>query len=528
MSDPAVVVFAGCRLDRARFELRRDGQLVHVEPRVLDLLCYLIDHRSRVVPKNELLDEIWGDRFVSDAALTGCMRDVRRAVGDSGVAQSVIRTLARRGYQFVAEVLDDSSGQPAPTSERGGSAHPGGRSQSSSAGPGGRVTTPHEDDGHGHFGQIEAVREGGGRDQRRGIPGRVAPRSVDQSPGESDVERPADPTAADPDQPRPAQQVRFVTGHDGVRIAYATVGEGPPLLKAANWLSHLDREWSSPLWAHWVRDLARSHALWRYDERGCGLSQWDVGEFGFDDWVADLATVADASGLKQFPLLGVSQGAAVAIGYAVAHPERVSHLVLAGGYARGRLVRAQTEEQRRAALLDLELARVGMAADDPSFLQVFAAQLLPDATREDWLAFVDYLRHTTSAANVVRFLQVFAQIDVVDLAKQVRAPTLIVHARDDARVPSSCAVELAGLIPDSRLVLLEGRNHLLGVGDPSWADFLRQVTDFVASGARRGDRVAAETETGGRESGGPESGGPQTPVAETGGSGGGRAAELDR
>jgi pimeloyl-ACP methyl ester carboxylesterase len=177
----------------------------------------------------------------------------------------------------------------------------------------------------------------------------------------------------------------------------------------------------------------------------------------------------------------------VAIGYAVAHPERVSHLVLAGGYARGRLVSAQTEEQRRAALLDLELARVGMAGDDPSFLQVFAAQLLPDATRQDWLAFVDYLRHTTSAVNVVRFLQVFAQIDVVDLARQVRVPTLILHARDDVRVPSSCAVELAGLIPGSRLVLLEGRNHLLGVDDPSWADLLRQVTDFVGSGVRHGD-----------------------------------------
>lgn len=471
MSDPTVVVFAGCRLDRARYELRRDGEVVHVEPRVLDLLCYLIDHRSRVVPKTELLDEIWGDRFVSDAALTGCLRDVRRAVGDSGATQSVIRTLARRGYQFVAEVLDEASGQVAAAPQGAGSAQPGGRSQSGPGGPG----------------EQSGSRDGGlGR-----LPGDAS--RVDRSspgqrpPGEAAVEAPAGSSAGDLDEPHPAQQVRFVTGHDGVRIAYAKVGTGPPLLKAANWLSHLDREWSSPLWAHWVRDLARSHTLWRYDERGCGLSQWEVGDFDFDDWVADLATVADASGVKRFPLLGVSQGAAVAIGYAVAHPERVSHLVLAGGYARGRLVRAQTEEQRRAALLDLELARVGMAGDDPSFLQVFAAQLLPDATRQDWLAFVDYLRHTTSAVNVVRFLQVFAQIDVVDLARQVRVPTLILHARDDVRVPSSCAVELAGLIPGSRLVLLEGRNHLLGVDDPSWADLLRQVTDFVGSGVRHGD-----------------------------------------
>lgn len=384
--------FADCELDRARFELRRTGAIVHVEPRVLDLLCYLIDHRDRVVPKTELLDAVWGDRFVSDSALTGCLRDVRRAVGDTGADQAVIRTIARRGYQFVA--------------------------------------------------------------------------ALDAEPREQ--------SKADP-----GQHIRFVTAHDGVRIAYAQVGSGPPLMKAANWLSHLDLEWSSPVWAHWVRDLATTHTLVRYDERGCGMSQWEVGDFGFADWVADLATVVEASGLDRFPLLGVSQGAAVAIAYAVQHPERVSRLILAGGYPRGRLVRAATEEERQAARLDLDLARVGLARDESSFLQVFAAQFLPDGGHEEWGAFVEYLRRTTSPANVVRFLEAFAMIDVVELARQVTTPTLILHARDDVRVPVSCATELAALIPGSRLALLEGRNHLLGVADPSWAEFLTHVEAFL-------------------------------------------------
>lgn len=178
-------------------------------------------------------------------------------------------------------------------------------------------------------------------------------------------------------------------------------------------------------------------------------------------------------------MLGVSQGAAVAIAYAVRFAARVSHLVLVGGYARGRLVRAATEEERRAAHLDIELARLGMQRGDPSYLQAFASEFLPDGTREEWTLFVDYLRRTTSATNVGRFLSTFAAIDVVDLARHVRAPTLILHSRDDVRVPAACARELASLIPHSALVLLDGRSHLLGGGEPAWPQFLRQIEAFL-------------------------------------------------
>ncbi len=208
------------------------------------------------------------------------------------------------------------------------------------------------------------------------------------------------------------QHISFCRAADGIRLAYAEVGEGPPLVRAANWMTHLAYDIESPVWRHWVGDLSDGHTFIRYDERGCGLSDWDAGEFTFDDWVADLESVVEAVGVQHFPLLGVSQGAAVAVAYAARHPEKVSRLVLCSGYARGRGVRAVGADEQRAAALDLELARVGWGRDDPAFRQVFAAQFLPDGSRSDWAAFDQLQRRTTSPENAVRFLTQFAGIDV--------------------------------------------------------------------------------------------------------------------
>ncbi len=398
--------FDDYELETGRFELRHDGSPVRIEPRALDVLAHLVQHRERVVSKDELLDEVWGDRFVSEAAITTALRTARQAIGDTGRDQRLIRTVHGRGYQFVAPV---TTAQP---------------------------------DG----------------------PPDAATSAADREPtGGED------------------QAIRFCRAPDGTRIAHATIGSGPPLLKAANWMTHLDLEWSSPVWSHWLSGLARDRTLIRYDERGCGLSDWDVAGFGFDDWVDDLQVVVDAVGLDRFPLLGVSQGGAVAVAYAVRHPERVSRLVLAGAYARGRSVRARTDAQRDAAALDLDLARVGWARSDPSFLQVFASQFLPDGTPEDWEDFTTFQRQTTSPANGVRFLEEFARIDVSDIAHQVQCPTLILHAREDVRVPASQARELAALIPHSELVLLDSRNHLLGEREPAWPEFLAHIDDFLAA-----------------------------------------------
>lgn len=283
-----------------------------------------------------------------------------------------------------------------------------------------------------------------------------------------------------PEEPAPRQHIAFCRAADDVRLAYAVAGDGPPLVRAANWMTHLGYDVESPVWKHWVRDLSAKYRFIRYDERGCGLSDWEATEFTFQDWVADLESVVEALGLERFPLLGVSQGGAVAVAYAARHPERVSHLVLCGAYARGRAVRAAGDDEKRAAALDLELARVGWGRDDPAFRQVFAAQFLPDGTRADWAAFDQLQRRTTSPENAVRFLEEFGRIDVRDLAREVSCPTLIMHSRDDHRVPMRFGEELASLIADSRLVALESNNHLLTATEPAWQVFRAELDAFLS------------------------------------------------
>ncbi|QBR94240.1 alpha/beta fold hydrolase [Nocardioides euryhalodurans] len=392
--------FEDCVLDPRRFELTRGGEVVHVERQVFDVLVHLLSHRDRVVPKAELLDAVWGDRFVSNSALTSRLKAARRAIGDDGHAQRLIATVHGVGYRFVGDVVDLADG-------------------------------------------AAGVQAGSARQQ---------------------------------------QEIRYCTSPDGVRIAYAVSGSGPPLVKAANWLTHLDLEWESPIWAHWIDGLSDSHRLVRYDERGCGLSDWEVDDIGIEAWVEDLELVVDSVGVERFPLMGVSQGGAVAIDYAVRHPERVSHLVLVGAYCRGRLARAETAEEREEAALDLSLGRVAWRRDDASYRQVFASQFLPDADRSHWDAFNDLQRATTSTENVVRFLDTFAHIDVSEVAPLVQCPTLVVHSRRDHRVPASQAQELAALVPDSRLVLLDSANHVLTADEPSWPVLLAEVERFVGSG----------------------------------------------
>jgi len=283
-----------------------------------------------------------------------------------------------------------------------------------------------------------------------------------------------------PEPPPPRQHIAFCRAADGVRLAYAVAGEGPPLVRAANWLTHLGYDIESPVWRHWVRDLSSQHTFIRYDERGCGLSDWGATDFSFDDWVSDLESVVEALGLERFPLLGVSQGGAVAVAYAARHPDRVSKLVLCSSYARGRGTRAVNDEEKRAAALDLDLARVGWGRDDPAFRQVFAAQFIPDGTRADWAAFDQLQRRTTSPENAVRFLEEFGRIDVRDEAGRVACPTLILHSRDDHRQPLRAAEELAAMIPDSRLVALHSNNHLLTATEPAWPVFLEEVESFLA------------------------------------------------
>ncbi|MBN8488022.1 MAG: alpha/beta fold hydrolase [Burkholderiales bacterium] len=277
------------------------------------------------------------------------------------------------------------------------------------------------------------------------------------------------------------QQIRFAQTADGVRLAFSVAGLGEPvLIKAATWLSHLEADWDSPVWRGLLRALADRTRLVRYDERGCGWSDWDVVSLGFDDWVDDLECVVDAVGApERFALLGISQGAAVAIAYAVRHPERVSHLVLHGGYARGRLVRADTPQARDEAEMMCRLAELGWGKQDPSFRQFFTTQFIPGGTPEQHAWFNEMERLSTSPTNAARFMRVFAGIDVQALLPQVRCPTLVLHSRHDVRVPLEEGRLLATQIPGAQFVVIESGNHLLLETEPGWQNWWQAVDAFL-------------------------------------------------
>ncbi len=277
------------------------------------------------------------------------------------------------------------------------------------------------------------------------------------------------------------QQIRFARSHDGVRLAYASSGHGPPLIKAATWLSHLEFDWVSPVWSHVLRELSQDFTYVRYDERGCGLSDWDADDLSFESWIRDLDTVVEALHVERFALLGISQGASIAIAYAVRHPERVTHLVLHGGYARGRLVRSNTPEQREEAETMAKLAELGWGKADQSFRQFFTSQFIPGGTPEQHQWFNELERISTSPRNAARFMRGFADIDVVDLLPHVRCPTLVLHSHDDVRVPSEESRLIATAIPGARFVPIASGNHLLLEHEPGWLHWIDEVREFLAA-----------------------------------------------
>jgi pimeloyl-ACP methyl ester carboxylesterase/DNA-binding winged helix-turn-helix (wHTH) protein len=280
------------------------------------------------------------------------------------------------------------------------------------------------------------------------------------------------------------QQIRFCRSHDGVRIAYATSGDAgaPPLVKPGNWLTHLEFDWNSPVWRHWLTEMGRGHTLIRYDARGCGLSDHDPPDVSMESWVHDLEAVVDAERLERFSLLGISQGCAVAIAYAVRHPERVDKLVLYGGYAVGRSYRNMSPQAELERTLLQNLIRVGWGRDNPAFRQVFGTLFLPDGTPEQHQWFND-LAKTMPMENALRIRQATDVIDVRREAEEVRVPALVLNGRGDEMVPFEIGRQLAALIPGARFVPLESRNHLLLETEPAWARFVDEVRSFLEARA---------------------------------------------
>jgi pimeloyl-ACP methyl ester carboxylesterase/DNA-binding CsgD family transcriptional regulator len=283
------------------------------------------------------------------------------------------------------------------------------------------------------------------------------------------------------------QHVRYVTATDGTRLAWAESGEGPPIVKAANWLTHLEYEWESPVWKHWLQFFSSHSRFVRYDERGCGMTEWVGGGLTVDQWVADLESVIDAAGpAEPVTLLGISQGAAACIGYAIEHPERVARMILYGGYARGGLRRDSPDAALTYRAM-IDLARVAWGKDNPTFRQVFTSRFIPGGTREQLQWFNDLCLKTTSAGVVAQLLEARAVVDITASLGEVRTPTLVLHARDDEVVPIAEGRLLASAIPGAEYVELDSRNHVLLEHEPAWERFGEAVLAFMRPDGNAGD-----------------------------------------
>jgi class 3 adenylate cyclase/pimeloyl-ACP methyl ester carboxylesterase len=278
---------------------------------------------------------------------------------------------------------------------------------------------------------------------------------------------------------RHKQEIHFCQTRDGVQLAYARMGQGYPLVKTGHWMTHLEFDFESPIWRHLYQELSREHDFVRYDARGNGLSDREVPDVTFERFVDDLEAVVDAAGVERFALLGISQGCAVSIAYAIRHPERVSHLILYGGYVVGWKKRARTEAEKAAGDAMLTLMRLGWGQENPAFRQMFTSQFIPDANKEqaDW--FNELQRISSSAEDAARNLLANGEVEISSLLPQVKVPTLVMHCRNDARVPFESGRRLAAGIPGARFVPLEGRNHIMLEGEPALARFLDELRSFL-------------------------------------------------
>jgi len=279
------------------------------------------------------------------------------------------------------------------------------------------------------------------------------------------------------------QEIRFCTAFDHTRLAYAKVGQGPPLVKVGNWLSHLEYDWNSPVWQPWLENWSRFHTFYRYDPRGCGLSDWNVSDFSFDALVSDLETVVDAAGLEQFDLFAMSQGGCVSIAYTARHPERVRKLILYGGYLQGSLSGNPTPEGLEEAELHLKLLKLSWGNENPAYRQVFTTLLIPEGTPEQFAWFNNLQLVSTSPANAMEVRRTFNMVDVREQAKMISVPTMVIQAKQDASVLFEEGRETAAHIPGARFVVLDSKNHILMRNEPAWPYLWNEFYRFLGVGA---------------------------------------------
>jgi len=389
--------FANCLIDPDKHLFVCDGLPVHVEPQVFDLLLVLVDRKGRLVTKDDLVETVWQGLSVSDATISARINAARKAVGDTGREQAIIKTVHGRGFQLNVEVKTATALAQTPDLAR------------------------------------------------------------------SDT-----------------QNIKFTRSSHGAKIAFSKSGNGPPLVRVAHWLSHLEFDWQSPVWRPLIETLDGKNTLYRYDQRGTGLSSRDLEDADIDAFADDLKAVADANSLGRFPIFAASQAVPVAIRFAQRYPERVSGLVLYGGYVKGRALReaAQGDIDEETVL---GLIRAGWGKADSPFVNAFSTLFMPDATPAQLASFVKMQIETISPKNAARLRQIIDRFDVSEVLVSIRTPTLVIHAISDAMQPVEQGRILASGIEGARYVSLESRNHIPLPQEETWTTMMREVQLFLDS-----------------------------------------------
>ncbi|SMX43531.1 alpha/beta fold hydrolase [Maliponia aquimaris] len=394
--------FADCLLDTETLTLTRAGTSVPVEPQVFDLIRLLVENAGRVVTRDEIVNTVWNGRIVSESAISARIAAARKAVGDDGKAQAVIRTVARRGLQLVAAVS----------------------------------AAPH-----------------------------AAPHAAD---------RPAIGTDR--------QSLRFARARDGAHLAYAVTGDGPPLFLAWHFPTSLERDWHDPDCRAFFDAVGQGRRLLRYDHRGSGQSEPALTTIDLDRAADDLCAVADAAGFDRVDLLGLSSGALFSVAFAARHPDRVRKLALMGGYVDGRLRRGAAPPDENAEAINA-LIRDGWRTPGSPLIGAWISAYYPDASPQTIQRWVSNIQHACTLEALTAMRSMVNTVSIAQRLPHVRAPTLVLHARDDAVHPLSEGRKLAQGIPNAELVVIDCANHNPFPGMTGWDQFLREVQAFLADPA---------------------------------------------
>lgn len=392
--------FGECELDLSAQVLSVNDVKVEVEPQVFDLLVFFTKNQGRLITPDEMVTNVWRGRIVSDSAIAAKISLARKAVGDNGKSQHIIRTVPRRGYRFLPAVHTAENQNSAPMTGA--------------------------DDGSSH------------------------------------------------------QVIRFCHSADGTRIAFATSGTGPPLVRTGHWLTHLEHDWKNPIWRPFLDEMGKRFTVIRYDQRGCGLSDWDVSDFSFQRFCEDLDAVIEASGHERVVMYATSQGVPVAIDYATRYPHRVSHLVCLGGYVTGRLLRQSTEAVEQGKAL-IKLMEYGWGVEGSPFIKAFTLLYIPGATMEQTDSMAALQKLSTTAENAVSIRCSVDNFDVTHLLGEVTVKTLVLHAANDAIHPLDQGRTLAAGISGSEFIQLASDNHALLPQEPAWRRFFDELDRFTGS-----------------------------------------------